>query len=282
MPSFLFRVNNGQSQLATDTFLIPSLSLPPYLKTTNMNCCFSVRKFITSYTGPIFNVRRSSDNVTSDFYSDSTQSYLTTGPNNTGTSYATWISGATGYIVTWYDQSGKGNNATQTVTTAYQPSIILQNGKYVLQSIGAGRGNTQLIFNTGILPWEVYTHCNVLVTSFTAGASGYNMLSGCAGDNGIRPQGSTSTWTIPGMGYGATSINLYNGSASNAVTGNWTTASAGNTTNNLPSNLLGLFHDYSSGDRDFGGYCAEIIFYNNLIDSSTTTNAVAYYNNRLF
>ena len=72
MPSFLFRTNKGQSQLATDTFLIPSLSLPPYLNTSNMNCCFSVRKFITSYTGPIFNVRRSSDNVTSDFYSDST------------------------------------------------------------------------------------------------------------------------------------------------------------------------------------------------------------------
>ena len=40
----------------------------------------------------------------------------------TGTPLSTWLGGATGYAVTWYDQSGRGNHVTQA-TAANQPVI---------------------------------------------------------------------------------------------------------------------------------------------------------------
>ena len=55
-----------------------------------------------------------------DFYAD-TQGNLLTAPV-VGQALADWLGGATGYVTTWYDQSGAGNHATQA-TTANQPII---------------------------------------------------------------------------------------------------------------------------------------------------------------
>lgn len=82
-----------------------------------------MRQLVATYSGPIINVRRSSDNVTADFYTDAKQTYLTTGINGTGTTYASWIGANTGYITKWYDQSGKGNHATNSTTGTTQPNI---------------------------------------------------------------------------------------------------------------------------------------------------------------
>ena len=57
---------------------------------------------------------------TSDFYADRLGNLLTAPV--TGQSLANWLGGATGYVTTWYDQSGAGNNATQA-TAANQPII---------------------------------------------------------------------------------------------------------------------------------------------------------------
>ena len=55
-----------------------------------------------------------------DFYADRLGNLLTAPV--TGMDLATWLGGATGYVATWYDQSGKGNDATQG-TAANQPII---------------------------------------------------------------------------------------------------------------------------------------------------------------
>jgi hypothetical protein len=55
-----------------------------------------------------------------DFYADRLGNLLTAPV--TGQRLANWLGGATGYVTTWYDQSGRGNHATQT-TTANQPVI---------------------------------------------------------------------------------------------------------------------------------------------------------------
>jgi hypothetical protein len=55
-----------------------------------------------------------------DFYADRLGNLLTAPV--TGQSLARWLGGATGYVTTWYDQSGKGNDAIQT-TAANQPII---------------------------------------------------------------------------------------------------------------------------------------------------------------
>jgi len=55
-----------------------------------------------------------------DFYADRLGNLLTAPV--TGQTLSSWLGGATGYVATWYDQSGKGNDATQT-TLASQPKI---------------------------------------------------------------------------------------------------------------------------------------------------------------
>lgn len=71
-------------------------------------------------------MRRSTDSVIADFYADASGN-LGTALGATGTSYSSWKGGATTYVVTWYDQSGKSNNMTQSTTTA-QPIYSIING----------------------------------------------------------------------------------------------------------------------------------------------------------
>jgi hypothetical protein len=59
-----------------------------------------------------------------DFYADRLGNLLTAPV--TGQTLANWLGGATGYVTTWYDQSGAGNHATQD-TAALQPKIDLVN-----------------------------------------------------------------------------------------------------------------------------------------------------------
>ena len=72
----------------------------------------------------VINVRRGTDDATQDFYAD-VYGNLFTDPTQSQT-ITTWLGAATGYITTWYDQSGGSNNATQ-VTTASQPIIDVVN-----------------------------------------------------------------------------------------------------------------------------------------------------------
>jgi hypothetical protein len=59
-------------------------------------------------------------NAAQDFYADERGNLLTAPV--TGQILANWLGGATGYVTTWYDQSGRGNDASQT-TAANQPII---------------------------------------------------------------------------------------------------------------------------------------------------------------
>lgn len=78
---------------------------------------FSTRRLRTAYTGPLMRVRRSSDNVELDIGFDS----------NGWLDEAALLShvgaGNSGFVTTWYDQSGNARNATQT-TAASQPRIV--------------------------------------------------------------------------------------------------------------------------------------------------------------
>jgi len=63
-------------------------------------------------------------NTNTDFYADRLGNLLTAPV--VGQSLANWLGGATGYVTTWYDQSGAGNHASQA-TAANQPKIDLTN-----------------------------------------------------------------------------------------------------------------------------------------------------------
>lgn len=124
-PSILTQMKtlyNGQyydlnSFLKRQNSLFTSLSVSP----SKCNGCFSILLLNADYTGFILKIRRT-DGTLMSFYS-SDNGVLT---NGSGTTIATFLSGSTGYVDTWYDQSGKGNHATQT-TTASQPIFDVTN-----------------------------------------------------------------------------------------------------------------------------------------------------------
>jgi hypothetical protein len=77
---------------------------------------YALRRLFGVYTGAQVRLRRSTDNVETDVYFDK-HGY----PVNFDVE--TWLGGATGYVVTWYDQSSGANHVTQTTTTS-QPFIV--------------------------------------------------------------------------------------------------------------------------------------------------------------
>lgn len=77
---------------------------------------FSLRKINSVYTGSAIRVRRSTDNVEQDI------GFNASGDLNTA-DLVSFIGGASGFITTWYDQSGNFFNITQA-TAANQPRIV--------------------------------------------------------------------------------------------------------------------------------------------------------------
>jgi hypothetical protein len=113
---------------------------------------YSLRNLSTTYTGNAIRVRRSNDNTEQNIGFENgvldTASLLTfTGANS-------------GFVTTWYDQSGNANNAVQA-TAGLQARIVnagaitYQNGKPVIDFYGAGIFYTyNPILATG--DWSLY------------------------------------------------------------------------------------------------------------------------------
>jgi hypothetical protein len=93
---------------------------------------FSMFKLRTAYTGNCLEVRRSSDNTTLNI--GFVNNYLDTA------SLLAFVGSGNGFVRTWYDQSGNGNNLTQTTSASYQPqivasgSLITRNGRATLKA----------------------------------------------------------------------------------------------------------------------------------------------------
>ena len=94
----------------------------------NAAAAYSLRKLRILYSGDAIVVRRASDNTTQSIGFDALTNELDTA------SLESFCSGTDGFVTTWYDQSGSGNDATQASASA-QPKIvssgstILENGK---------------------------------------------------------------------------------------------------------------------------------------------------------
>ena len=71
--------------------------------TGTSNGIYSVKWLNSSYTGPIFNFRRSSDNATSDFYVSGDGNSIGTSLEGAGTTLVSWLGASTAYIKKWYD-----------------------------------------------------------------------------------------------------------------------------------------------------------------------------------
>jgi prepilin-type N-terminal cleavage/methylation domain-containing protein len=106
--------------IAINNPLPPEIGGPPSISLVldeypNASAAYSLRKLRTAYTGNAIRVRRSSDNVEQDI--GFVNNELDT------TALVSFIGSNSGFISTWYDQSGNGRDAVQT-TTLVQPRIV--------------------------------------------------------------------------------------------------------------------------------------------------------------
>jgi hypothetical protein len=148
---------------------------------------YSVYLLSSTYAGPIVKIRRSSDNLISDFYADGNGN-LGTGSLGTGTNLSTWLNNSTGHVTTWYDQSGKGNNATQT-NAEIQPVINITS-KLILLS-----NNSYFNLPNGTVPYDntpytvIFKHGNV--NSANGGFLGSGDYGSGNRTNAFRRDGNT-------------------------------------------------------------------------------------------
>ncbi len=177
---------------------------------------YSSRRLRTAYTGSLLRIRRSSDNTESDIDA------LANGDLDTA-AVATFIAAGSGYIVTWYDQSGNGYDATQT-TAASQPLYVAsgQNGRPVLRWDGSNDflmtattvsltdPTTQMMVVNPTSGWMTQARDGSLNGVFSREGSGvFRMYAGSGLDSAVV------TWSafkiLLGVFAGASSINRING-----------------------------------------------------------------------
>lgn len=90
----------------------------------NAAAAYSLRLLRSAYTGAVVRVRRSSDSTEQDF----TAAQVTDG------TLTAFCGAASGFVRTWYDQSGNGRNASQASTSS-QP-LIVNNGVLIQENSG--------------------------------------------------------------------------------------------------------------------------------------------------
>jgi hypothetical protein len=83
---------------------------------SNAAAAYSLRKLDKDYTGNAIRVRRSNDNTEQNI------GFTASGDLDTA-SLKTFVGANSGFVTTWYDQSGNARNATQT-TAANQPRVV--------------------------------------------------------------------------------------------------------------------------------------------------------------
>lgn len=99
----------------------------------NAAVAYSLRKLRVGYTGNAIRVRRSSDNTEQNI------GFTSAGILDTS-ALLTFCGAGDGFVTTWYDQSGNGNNVTQS-TAANQPQIV-SSGSVITQG-----GKPSLLFD---------------------------------------------------------------------------------------------------------------------------------------
>ena len=124
---------------------------------------YSLRLLDNTYTGNAIKVRRSSDNAEQDIAFVNNE--LDTA------SLETFAGAGDAFVTTWYDQSGSGNDATQT-TASSQPKIVASGSVLLLNSKPAidPSGNSQLNFSALSLNGDFNI---VNVSDFNDGAMAY-------------------------------------------------------------------------------------------------------------
>lgn len=162
----------------------------------NAAAAYSLRNLIAG-TGAVIRARRSSDNVEADF----------TAAEIDNSDLETWVgAGNDGFVVTWYDQSGKANNATQS-TAANQPKIVISgtlvtaNGKPAVDFTNTSR------LTASVTGFNTFTNLSTFVVNVPVLASAADALTQILFS---YDQGGANNTTQKGLSYGGTTVALAN------------------------------------------------------------------------
>ena len=112
---------------------------------------YSLRNLVGTSNPAVVRVRRDNDNSEADF----TATEVSDG------TLAAWVgAGNDGFVRTWYDQSGNGNDAEQT-TTATQPAIVLS-GSLIMQ------GSKPAISTSAVTDSQIVVSGGISASNYTA------------------------------------------------------------------------------------------------------------------
>ncbi len=172
---------------------------------------WSVRREITTYTGPLMNVRRTSDNTEVDI------GYTINGDLDTA-ALKTFVGANSGFVRIWYDQSGNNRHMTQGTTTT-QPRIV---NAGVVERLGVkpslyfdgSNDFLQMAVNDTInivnVDWSTY----IVQKRRTGGVIG-GILSGASAGNLLQTQWSDNNFYIQGVPSTATNGAVYRTASDN-------------------------------------------------------------------
>lgn len=250
---------------------------------SNIQVCYTMRVKVETYTGPIIQVRRSTDNAKQDFFSDETQTFLTTAAYGQGQTYEAWIlGGATGFVTIWYDQSGRSNNLINSADNNTQPRLSKQSGKWVV-SFDNSQGRF-LSFQSSIQPSTILCHflnSSTNLPTITASAQEFSLrlLNGTTYSG--APLGPGFDWydTMSGTKHG-----LVNGVSTTTMSLNtWTYLALSASTVSYPTGPLATVGSAPvpssyAGQRFLTGFMTEFICHNSYLRQE---DLQIYYSNRL-
>jgi hypothetical protein len=128
MNSLIVSTSLAFSLLNNRLSLIPAYALTLTSIVSSAAGLYSTRALVSTYSGPVIKIRRNSDNTTYNFIADM---YGTLSNVQNSTTIGAFLNKTTGNVVTWYDQSGAGNDFIQA-TAVSQPQIVLNSGKWVV------------------------------------------------------------------------------------------------------------------------------------------------------
>ena len=144
--------------VVTSTFGILSSSLTKNKRRLTANDNYKLilaGQNVYDYTGPIYNIKRLSDNTTLDFYDYYNNGNLVDSSNNEITTFLNnWT--IDNRVIKWYDQSGNNNHAIADIN--YPPKILYKKG---ISDQGTAYSNFKLPNNTfpiGDTAFSVFTY----------------------------------------------------------------------------------------------------------------------------
>jgi hypothetical protein len=228
---------------------------------------YSLRRLSSSYTGSAIRVRRSVG-------SPSEIDIGFSGEDLDVAALESFCSATDGFVTTWYDQSGNGNNATQ-ITSANQPQIVTS-GNVIQENNKPSLFFDQSIINfftlsSNIAAQNIYS-CFAVAFANQTNTGADMLIAGGVGSYGFRLTGSA---TLPRITITKVSVaDLVSPviSANKQTLGTFLTndiqvevltdgVSRGTASINTPTNPINTIGRAGNGGQDYQGNFQELILY---------------------